>query len=299
MSGWIAEIVWLRPLWLALVPLAALAGLLALRGRGALGDWDRVLDDEIRAGLARLGRIRAGGRTGNRAALAGLALVALALAGPARPQADSRALRALDGIILAVDLSPALTGTAHLDSAVTAARLLTLSAGARPVGLVVYADEAFVGSALTTDAAALGETLQHLDAATLDEAGAPCAACGLALAGQMLTAADVRFGDIVLITGEATLPQSARKEVADLARGGAEISILSPRPSVSHAALLAEHGAMATTFAAPEALAAHLRQRRSTRMAAAGFSVLLYRDYGRYLLLLTLFPALWLLWRRA
>ena len=54
---------WLRPLWLALIPLALVLGIWLTRRSGWLGAWERAVDPALMTFLRRTGRVLPGGRT--------------------------------------------------------------------------------------------------------------------------------------------------------------------------------------------------------------------------------------------
>ena len=120
----------LRPWWLAALPLIALAWAW-VRPRRAAGEWTAVLDPALMPALRRLGLLTDGRHTPDVALpfLAALALV-LALSGPAVLRPGAVEYRALDPLILAMDLSPSVAGDQRvLDEARSAAAMCRPRAG--------------------------------------------------------------------------------------------------------------------------------------------------------------------------
>ena len=125
------SVILLRPLWLlALLPVIAAAVL--VRRRRLAGGWAAVVDAEILIALHRLGLLTDGAR--NRAMLLpflAAGLIALALSGPAVLRPGAVAWRALDPLILVLDLSPSVVADDRMlaELQVGAARLMAESGG--------------------------------------------------------------------------------------------------------------------------------------------------------------------------
>ena len=189
-----------------------------------------------------------------------------------------------------------------LDDAEAAAQLVLQRAGTRPVSLIVYAGEAYVATAFTTDPAALGSIVAVLDGETVPDPGSRSDRA-LALARRTLEEAQILRADVVLVTDGEGLGPAAFDEVTALRADGAFVSAIHvapsqrpgdmPPPDPAGLERLAAAGegffADATT---PLAVADGIGRRRSDALAEGDYAVLHYTDYGRYLLVLALFPAL-------
>lgn len=285
-------IFWLRPVWLLGLPVALLAGILLSRRAIGLGAWQAVIDPALRATLARLGRIvPARGRLPwITAALLGL--LAIALSGPAVERRDRPAYRNLDAVLIVMDLSPSVANSTRLEDLRTAGRLVASVAAGRQVGLIVFAGEAYLAGALTSDARALGELIAYLDAETVPVAGSrPAEALGLA--AEVLDDADIIAADVILIGDGGGLGPVSEKMALRLSEAGARLSVLSPgdvdRTTLQRVAQLG--GGRAGTLAAPEPVLALVASAGVARFAETDHALLFVEDRGRYLLVLALIPA--------
>jgi Ca-activated chloride channel homolog len=299
----------LRPLWLAGVPLAFLIGFLIVRRVTALAGWDRAVDPTLLAALDALGRVVPGTGRRNRLPLIAAALIVVALAGPARESKDGTTFRNLDGVVIVMDLSRSVATGESLNEAVTAARLVAERAGSRPVALVVYAGDAYLASGFTTDAAALGTTIAVLDGETVPEAGSRPER-GLALARTVLAEAAIVAGEVVLVTDGGGIGRTAMREAEAITAAGGRVSTLfvpasggsagtePPQRSVVDA-VARIGGGTAADVGDPMPVADAVGARWPSRLVRGDFAVLIFTDYGRYLIGLALIPALLLFRRRA
>lgn len=297
----------LRPFWgLAIPPVAVLGFFLARRG-GALGAWNRAVDAPLMAALDRLGKVSRGARDTRWLAPLIAACIALALTGPARERDDGVAFRNLDGVVIAIDLSPSMVRGGRFADAITTARLVAQSVGSRQVGLIVYAGDAYRASAFTTDAAALGQTIAFLDGDTMPDAGSHPERA-IARAGRMIEAAEILLGDVVLITDGGGIGAAALAQARSLAEAGVPVSTIyvparapgAPAPDRAAVVALAEAGGGASgSLLDPFPVTRALEQGMERRLRAMDGAVRMQRDYGRFLLLLAVLPTLALFRRRA
>ena len=232
------------------------------------------------------------------------ALIAVALIGPAKERRDGTAFRNLDGVVIVVDLSRSMIEGGRFADAMTVARLVASSVGSRQVGLVVYGGDAYLASAFTSDAKAMGQTIAFLDEKTMPDAGSRPERA-LALARKVITDAEIVLGDVVLITdGEGVGPE-AMAEAKRLADAGAPLSTVhvpsreGERPDRSVVDMLAVAGGGAKgDLLDPFPITRALDQGMQRRLEATDQAVQMRRDYGRWLLIFALIPAL-LMFRRA
>ncbi len=309
----------LRPWWLlALLPVAASA--VWLWRRRAAGEWAAVIDPALLPALRRLGHLGAGGADpAPFLALAAAALLSLALAGPAVPRPGADAWERLDPIVLMLDLSPSVaSGPALADLQAAAAQILQ-SAGARPVGMMVYAADGYVASAPTSDAASLQGLIAVLSPETMPVAGSrPDIA--LAEARDIFARGPAGEGDgddgdgpadpggadfIVISDGGGA--DRALDEARRLAAEGARVSTLAlaaptpggPAPDPDALAALAREGGGASAPArAPRPVLDRIEAARIARVARSPEASLVFRDLGPWLLALSALPALALFRRR-
>ncbi|WP_134682133.1 VWA domain-containing protein [Paracoccus ravus] len=283
----------LRPWWLLALPLlAALALWLWRRGVDA-GGWQAVLSARMLGGLAALGWLDRRGRMTRLAPVAGASAVALGLAGPALPRAEVPVFAQSDAVLLALDLSASVTGGVEprgLADLQAAAAQMVAGLSGRPVGLILYAGEAYAAAAPTTDPRVLDSLIAVLGPQTMPDQGSSPAAA-MALAGQML--AGTGRADLVLISdgGGAGLP-AARAEAARLAQNDIGLWVLSldgtrGTDAAALARLGPEDSAAATS---PKAVIAGLE--RAGLAGNAELTMLRYRDLGPWIAALALLPLL-------
>lgn len=290
-------LVLLRPAWLlALIPLAALA-IIVWRRRTA-GGWEAIVAPELMAFLRARGDVGAPGqRWPLLIPLVLAALIALCLSGPARLRPHGAAFGRLDPLVIMIDLSPSVTETANLGDAQVAAAYLLAHGGGRPVGLILYASDAYLASAPTSDP----ETLQGL-IAVLDNEIMPVAGSrpGIALS----EAADLfaRAGmpgiggtDIVMISDGGGAGVEAEEQAARLADRGARVWALTldrgspeapPADPDGLAAVARAGGGEARPARDPEPLVAAIAAARTRQLARAAEAPEVFDDLGRWFLLL-------------
>lgn len=212
-----------RPLWLLALPvLLVLAAMIWRRGPDA-GGWQAVLPPHMRAGLAALGQLGQGAGWMRFLPLIGGAALAVGLAGPSVPRADAPVFAQSDAVVIAMDMSPSIAEGPALADAQAAAAGLLARLGGRPVGLILYAGEAYSIAAPTDDPATLETQIAVLDAETMPDQGSRPGAA-MAVAGQML--AGVKRADLVLVTDGGGFDRIAEAEAARLKSTGIRISAL-------------------------------------------------------------------------
>lgn len=287
----------LRPLWLAALPLLALAALLMLRRRARIGDWEKVVDPALMAALRALGQVddAASSREGI-AAMAAAALVVLALAGPAVERRDAIAFRNLDGVVFVLDASPSATRGETWTPLQTAGRVGVAALGSRPAGLVVFAGDAYVANDMTADSRQLGLTMSLVGADTVPDRGSR-PALGLALARQLLAESDVLAGDVVLLTDGGGLGPETMTQAAEIAARGARLTVVMPETTAQSETLAAAGGGQAFSTDQSGALASFLRDAARDRLEKQDYPLLFRSDMGRFLLVFAMLPVLLLFGR--
>ncbi|MBV0892113.1 VWA domain-containing protein [Paracoccus sp. Z118] len=299
----------LRPLWLlALLPLAAL--FLWLRRRGAAGGWEALVEPSMLKALRGLGLLVEGG--GRRMALLpwlAAGALAVALSGPAVLRPGATEFRALDPLILMLDLSPSVVADESvLNELRSRAAELLAGAEGRPVGVLLYAGDAYLASAPTSDAASLQGLVAVLDRGIVPVAGSrPDVA--LSMSRDLFAAPDVQGlggADLVVLSDGGGITPRAIEEAARMKTDGARVWTLAlPRaaegaPPADGAALeqlAAAGGGAAFASAAVPDLMARIARARTARLAEESTAGQAFRDFGPPILLLALL-ALWPLFRR-
>ncbi len=293
----------LRPVWALAIPAVLLLGLLFSRRQAVLGAWDRAVDGPLMAALDRLGKVSRGARQTLWLPPLVAALTALALVGPAKDRFDGTAFRNLDGVVIVMDLSRSMVEGGRFADAVTVARLVADSVGSRQVALVVYGGDAYLASAFTSDAAALGQTIAFLDGETMPDPGSRPERA-LALARKITIDAEIVLGDIVLITDGDGINAETRAGAARLAEIGAPLSTVYVPSQQGEGRSRAEVDGLAEAGGGargdlldPFPVTRALDQGMQRRLEAMDQAAQMRRDYGRWLLILAMVPAL-LLFRR-
>jgi Ca-activated chloride channel family protein len=299
------SLVLLRPLWLlALAPLAVLA-LLVWRRRAA-GGWEAIVAPEMLAFFARRGDLGAkGGRWPPLLPFALAGLVVLALSGPARLREEGAGFAQLDPLVMMIDLSPSVTGGANLADAQAAAAWLLAHSAARPVGMILYASDAYLASAPTSDPDTLLGLVGVLGAETMPVGGSrPDIALSQAadlFAGRGMPG--IGGTDIVMISDGGGADARAVEQAGRLAALGARVWALTldradgppgaPPPAPEALAAVAKAGGGAARPARdPGPLADEIATARSRALARGAASPTVFVDLGRWFLLLTLPVAL-------
>lgn len=302
----------LRPLWLlALLPLLGFA--YWLQRRRAVGYWSEVIDADLVPVLRRLGMLQEGqGRGYALLPLIAAGVMILALSGPALLRRGAPEYRALDPLILLLDMSPSvvsgqksLTGLQY-----AAAAVLGLSEG-RPVGVLLYAGDAYLASAPTSDAHSLEGLIAVLAQDTMPVAGSrPDMA--LSMARDLFATVDPETtpglvpglvgADLVIVSDGGNIGPRALEEASRLKNDGARVWAVAlgqsaegappPDPAALERLSAAGGGAMRSEEDVPD-LMARIETARSTKLARQVQGSSAYHDFGPWLLtlaLLVLFP---------
>jgi len=209
----------IRPLWLTLLPLAALLPWLWHRSRRPAGDWSRVCDAHLLRWLSveqgQAGRRRAGPWL---AALA-LLIAILALAGPSWQKLPDPSWSARDARVIALDLSRSMLAEDLRPNRLTRVRYqladLLASTEEGQVGMVSYAGDAYVVSPLTNDMNTIANLLPALQPDIIPVGGSR-GDRALQLAAALLERSGLSRGEILLVTDSATSRDAARaRELRD------------------------------------------------------------------------------------
>jgi len=217
----------IRPGWLACLPLAVLIPLAWRYFRRPSGDWSRVCDDHL---LRWLSVGQPAGRAGHKGQFAAgltLAVAALALSGPSLQQLPDQSFAARDARVLVLDLSASMLAEDLRPNRLAQVRFRLMdmlgSLQEGQVGLVAYAGDAYVVAPLTSDMNTIANMLPALQPNIMPVAGSR-ADRGLRLAADLLQRAGMPRGEILLITDEADA--AAASTAAELAEAGLVVSVL-------------------------------------------------------------------------
>jgi Ca-activated chloride channel family protein len=217
----------IRPLWLALLPLAVILPLLWRHLRRPSGDWGRICDQHL---LRWLSVGNAAGRPSRFGPwLAGLVwlIAALALAGPSWQKLPDSSFSSRDARVLVLDLSLSMLSEDLKPNRLTQAhfRLTDMLAEVQEgqTGLVSYAGDAFVVSPLTSDTNTIRNMLPALRPDVIPVSGSrPDRA--LELAAELLQRSGMARGEILLIADSGS--RAAANIAGKLSKQGIFTSVL-------------------------------------------------------------------------
>jgi len=217
----------IRPLWLALVPLAVILPLVWRRWRRPSGDWSKVCDEHLLRWLSVGDAAAKPSRFGPW--LAGLVwlIAAVALAGPSWQKLPDSSFSSRDARVLVLDLSLSMLAEDLKPSRLAQANFklsdMLGAASEGQTGLVAYAGDAFVVSPLTDDTNTIRTMLPALRPDVIPVPGSrPDRA--LKLAAELLQRSGMSRGEILLIADSGS--DAASKVAADLAKQGINTSVL-------------------------------------------------------------------------
>jgi len=217
----------IRPGWLALVPLAVLIPVLWRTLRRPSGDWGRVCDAHLLRWLSvgKAGTKR--GRVGPWVAGLVWLIAAVALAGPSWEKLPDNSFSSRDARVLVLDLSLSMLAEDLKPNRLTQARFrlsdMLDDALEGQTGLVSFAGDAFVVSPLTSDTNTIRNMLPALRPDVIPVSGSrPDRA--LELAAELLTRSGFTTGEILLIADNGS--RAAADLAAKLAKEGIYTSVL-------------------------------------------------------------------------
>ena len=217
----------IRPFWLALVPLAVILPLVWRRLRRPSGDWSKVCDAHLLRWLS----------VGNAAAkpsrfgpwLAGLVwlIAAIALAGPSWQKLPDSSFSSRDARVLVLDLSLSMLAEDLKPNRLAQAHFrlsdMLEATSEGQTGLVSYAGDAFVVSPLTSDTNTIKNMLPALRPDVIPVSGSrPDRA--LELAAKLLKRSGMAGGEILLMSDSGS--PAATNVAANLAKQGIFTSVL-------------------------------------------------------------------------
>lgn len=213
-----SEFHFLRPAWLAALPLLWALALWAGRRRSAATLWSGVFDPPLLAALKLDGADAPSRSPWPWLALA-WTLAVLALAGPSWQKDVAPAFRGDAARVIVLDLSPSMNAADLSPDRLSRARyaiedLLVATRNGR-VGLVAFADAAFTVTPLTDDAETVRGLLQALAPDLMPVAGDRLAPA-LAQAGTLLQGTPSRDRSVIVVSDGFADPSAAFAAAATL-----------------------------------------------------------------------------------
>ena len=217
----------IRPWWLAMLPVAVIIPLLWRHLRRASGDWGKICDSHLLRWLSVGDAAARPSRWGPWLAGVSWFIAAISLAGPSWEKLPDTSFASKDARVLVLDLSLSMLAEDLKPNRLTQAHFRlsdmlddTLEG---QTGLVAYAGDAFVVSPLTSDTNTIRNMLPALRPDVIPVAGSrPDRA--LELAAELLKRSGMVRGEILLIADSgSTAAQSVAKK---LARRGIFTSVL-------------------------------------------------------------------------
>jgi len=218
-----------QPEWLwLLLPLAAALLLVALRAGRRGSHWQDVCDPHLLHLM-----VERPGQSKFPLALVVLGVAwlvtTLALAGPSWSEAPAPLRDTGPGRVAVVDVSVSMTATdvvpTRMEAAKFKARDILARSRDRQAAVVIYAGDAYAISPLTTDSRTLDEVVEGLTAGIMPVYGSDASA-GLRVARTLLTRAQQKRGEIILITDSADLRAADVTEAAAAHTDGFTVHVL-------------------------------------------------------------------------
>jgi Ca-activated chloride channel family protein len=223
-----ADFHFLRPWWLALLPVLAFLIWRSFRARHERGGWAAVIDPELRPHVLTTPELL---RESRRPMLLGLAiatLALLALAGPTWERLPVPAFRSDEALVVALDLSRSMDAADLTPSRLARAKLKLLALLERreagQTALVVFTTHAFTVTPLTTDTRTIASLVGALDSDIMPSQGSSIAA-GLEKAGALLRQTGLSQGEILLMT-DSEVTDADRALADDLRDEGYRVHVL-------------------------------------------------------------------------
>ena len=221
------EFVFVRPWWLAAVPVGLALVWWLRRHWDRRGSWESIVDPALLPHLV----VGAGSprREWPWAVMATAVIVAAtALAGPAFERLEQPVFRSLAARVVALDVSRSMDASDLAPSRMVRARhkvsdLLRRSGDGR-TGLVVFAGDAFVVAPLTRDADTLVHLLSAIDTSVIPVQGSR-PDLGLEMARELLEQGRATVGEVILVTDGLKGPRT-RDTAETLAGRGIRVSVL-------------------------------------------------------------------------
>jgi Ca-activated chloride channel family protein len=223
-----AEFHFLRPAWLAIIPIAGFFIWWWLRARSAGGAWQRIVEPQLQAHVLVRGNTAANLRWPVAVALGVVLCAALALSGPSYERLPVPAYRADSALVVALDLSRSMDATDVAPSRLARAKIKLLSLLERrsegETALVVFSSHAFTVTPLTTDTSTIAALVSSVSTDIMPSQGSH-PSTGIEKAAELLRQAGHQTGDIVVFT-DAEVDGDATIAARDVRAAGFAVSVL-------------------------------------------------------------------------
>ena len=223
-----AELHFLRPAWLLLLPVGAWLIWQLLRGRAGGGGWRSVVAAELRAYVLTEPEALRDSRAALVTALVAWAVAVVALAGPTWERVPVPAFRSDEALVVALDLSRSMDAGDVAPSRLARAKLELLDLlerrAAGQTALVVFTTHAFTVTPLTTDTRTISSLVAAVSTDIMPTRGSSIAAA-LDKAAGLLRQTGLTRGDILLMT-DSEVSDADLDLAGELASEGFRVSVL-------------------------------------------------------------------------
>jgi Ca-activated chloride channel family protein len=218
----------LRPWWLAALPVGIWLIYRLLKGRTDAGGWGHVVDAPLRAYVLAAPEILRESRWPLGVALAAWVLALVALAGPAWERLPVPAFRSEEALVVALDLSRSMDATDVEPSRLARAKLKLLDLldrrTAGQTALVVFTTHAFTVTPLTTDNRTIASLVNSVSTDIMPSQGSSVRS-GLKKAAELLKQTGLGSGDILVIS-DADVTDDDLDAARDLSANGFNVHVL-------------------------------------------------------------------------
>jgi len=223
----LADIHFLRPDWLWVLPLIVGVAVLLARRRLASGNWQDVVDASLAPHVLSLSANRRSDYRWWWLGIVGV-LAVVALAGPAWQRIEQPVFRSDQALVIALDLSRSMDASDVAPSRLLRARLKILDILERrasgQTALIVYSANAYTVTPLTTDTDTIAALVGSLSTDIMPSRGSyPVAA--IYKGKRLLEQAGAGLGEVLLITDGGASP-AADRAARDLLSAGYTLSVL-------------------------------------------------------------------------
>ena len=223
-----AELHFLRPLWLLLLPVGVWLIWQLLRGRADAGGWRSVVEAPLKPHVLAEPEVLRDSRLALLAALAAWVVGIGALAGPTWERLPVPAFRSDEALVVALDLSRSMNAGDVEPSRLARAKLKLLDLlerrSAGQTALVVFSTHAFTVTPLTTDTRTISSLIGAVDTDIMPTQGGRIAA-GLERSAALLEQTGLREGDVLVIT-DSEVGEDDLEAADELERTGYRVSVL-------------------------------------------------------------------------
>lgn len=229
MTTFLAQFHFMYPLWLLLLLVIPALWLWAFKKQRQQGEWRSIVDEALMPFV-----LTGQENTANKRALIIysliLALLVLAMAGPAWEKREVPVFREQQAVAVALDLSLSMYAEDEKPNRLTLARfeLLDLLESRQDgqTGLVVFAGDAFIVAPLTDDTENIATQVKSLSPGIMPVQGSNVAAA-ISKALELLQQGEAKQGSIVVMTDGLNNSAAAQQAASAAAQAGFPVSVMS------------------------------------------------------------------------